>query len=240
MLQCFLRVRAAPWKPDVAGGGLLVIAPHPDDESLGCGAFIATRRRRGQPVHIVWLTDGDSSHTDFDGGPPQLAAKRREEAHAAATALGVPMACRHFLGAPDSQLPHLDPARWNALRAALSDRIDSIKPAIVLVTSDLDGSTEHSAACRLGHEAIEMSSCRPTLRCYLVWAYWNIRQLWRVCRHSKVVHFETADAAAMECRARAIACHKTQKRPRASGAGAPLTDDFLGCLPAHGEFLHSR
>src|SRR5580704_16937481 len=41
---------------------LLVLAPHPDDESLGCGGLIADCQARGQPVYVLILTDGAGSH----------------------------------------------------------------------------------------------------------------------------------------------------------------------------------
>src|SRR5690606_13005283 len=41
-----------------AGARILVVAPHPDDESLCCGGLIATARRAGAEVSIVWITSG--------------------------------------------------------------------------------------------------------------------------------------------------------------------------------------
>src|SRR5437762_1448664 len=46
----------------ISGGRpLLVLAPHPDDESLGCGGLIAESCARGGTVHVVILTDGTRS-----------------------------------------------------------------------------------------------------------------------------------------------------------------------------------
>src|SRR5690606_38092378 len=43
-------------------GPLLVIAPHPDDETLGCGGVIALATCRNVRVHTVFVTDGGASH----------------------------------------------------------------------------------------------------------------------------------------------------------------------------------
>ena len=45
----------------IGPGGLVVVAPHPDDESLGCGGFIAESCQRGQPPMVLVLTDGTGS-----------------------------------------------------------------------------------------------------------------------------------------------------------------------------------
>jgi GlcNAc-PI de-N-acetylase len=44
---------------DLAGPRLLVIAPHPDDETVGAGGAIATARERGWNVTVVFVTSGD-------------------------------------------------------------------------------------------------------------------------------------------------------------------------------------
>ena len=48
---------------DIAGSGTcLILAPHPDDESLGCGGLIAACVAAGRPPLVVVLTDGAGSH----------------------------------------------------------------------------------------------------------------------------------------------------------------------------------
>src|SRR5437762_25173 len=73
------------------GGPLLVLAPHPDDESLGCGGLIAEACGRGQDVHVVILTDGTGSHPNSRAWPRhRLKALREAEAREAVAALGLP------------------------------------------------------------------------------------------------------------------------------------------------------
>ena len=69
-------------------GCLLIVTPHPDDETLGCGAALATAVAVGRKVAIVLCTDGEGSHPNsFRFGPEQLVALRRTEFEKALNAL---------------------------------------------------------------------------------------------------------------------------------------------------------
>jgi len=51
-----------------AARSALVLAPHPDDETLGCGATILRKRAAGTPVHVLIVTDGEpTAHLMRDG-----------------------------------------------------------------------------------------------------------------------------------------------------------------------------
>ena len=74
---------------DLTGNVVLALAPHPDDESLGCGGALALHRAAGDPVKVVFVTDG--ARGDERGEDPRDAyvALRRREAAEACAALGV-------------------------------------------------------------------------------------------------------------------------------------------------------
>jgi LmbE family N-acetylglucosaminyl deacetylase len=85
---------------------LLVLAPHPDDESLCCGGLIAEHHARGHDVHVMVLTDGTGSHPHSREYPPaRLAALRMQEAREAISALGLPEDRIEFLGLRDGHAP---------------------------------------------------------------------------------------------------------------------------------------
>jgi LmbE family N-acetylglucosaminyl deacetylase len=100
-----------PLRPLVASDSILVVSPHPDDESLCCGGLINSARRLGASVAIVWVTLGDGFKWDAmvvekklrprAGAYLDLARQREAEARAAGTALGVPAESFFFLGYPD-------------------------------------------------------------------------------------------------------------------------------------------
>ena len=106
---------AAPQLPAMppldASMRILVVSPHPDDESLCCGGLVATARRIGAQVAIVWVTSGGGFRLDAmvvqKKARPKaadmraLARRRIDEAQYAAEALGVDADQLFFLGYPD-------------------------------------------------------------------------------------------------------------------------------------------
>jgi len=108
-----LPVLAAPGAHD----RLLIVAPHPDDETLCCAGLIAQALRAHAAVAIVWLTAGDGfeldallvEHALWPSGARmrQLGRERLEEAHRAADRLGVARAAQYALGYPDRGLEPL-------------------------------------------------------------------------------------------------------------------------------------
>jgi LmbE family N-acetylglucosaminyl deacetylase len=111
---------AAAAAPAVAAAGLphidaatslLVVAPHPDDETLCCAGVIQRVVRAGGRASVVWITSGDAQRLDLSligrflfGDTAQarrLGAQRMAEARAATALLGVPASGQLFLGYPD-------------------------------------------------------------------------------------------------------------------------------------------
>lgn len=71
--------------PLINGGKILVFAPHPDDETLGCGGTLALLRKNGCSVKVVFVTDGGGAGSLPEGS----VAIRQQEAKAALTALDI-------------------------------------------------------------------------------------------------------------------------------------------------------
>ena len=104
------------------GPGLLVVAPHPDDESLGCGGLIARAVEAGQAVTVAVLTDGAGSHPSSRAYPPaRLAEVRRAELAQALNALGSGRVQAQAFDAPDGRLGEHE-ARAQAWLATLGEK----------------------------------------------------------------------------------------------------------------------
>src|SRR5882762_5052544 len=108
---------------------LLVVAPHPDDEMLAAGGLMQRVLETGGTVRVVYLTDGDGypegvKQLDGHVGPPTAAdfrgygRRRRHEAEAAISRLGLDKSACTFLGFPDGGLCKLMRTYWSERRAA--------------------------------------------------------------------------------------------------------------------------
>lgn len=160
----------APLATILAPGGLLVLAPHPDDESLGCGGTIAAARAAGREVAVVFVSDGAGSHPRSRRfAPPRLAALRAGEAQAALQALGLPPGAGHFLGLPDTAVPESGPAFLTAL-AAIEEVIGAIGAGTLLASWGHDPHCDHQAVHAM---AATLAARHPRLRhlAYMVWGH---------------------------------------------------------------------
>ena len=138
---------------------VLCVAPHPDDEVLGCGGLLTAWAEAGARVHTVILTCGqqgaDPAEAGFDA---ELPARRRQESIAAAAVLGT--AEPLFLEFEDRAL-RCD----HALVAALSQAIAQHQPQALLLPSLSEPHPDHQATALAGLAAA--SQAGPSLRTVL-------------------------------------------------------------------------
>ena len=92
-------------------GAALVLSPHQDDETIGCGLLMAEKTNRGIPVAVAVATDGRAGwHSPTPRpSPNDIAEIRHREWHRALDALGVPRADRFELEFPDGELAIMKP-----------------------------------------------------------------------------------------------------------------------------------
>jgi LmbE family N-acetylglucosaminyl deacetylase len=155
--------------PALAHGPVLILAPHPDDESLGCGGFIAQACARGQPPLVAIVTDGDASHPGSKTHPPaRLAALRREEARLATSLLGLPDENLFFLGLPDSAVP-VQGAAFHRLTGDIVALATRCGAAAILATLRHDPHCDHQATQRAAAEASRITGL-PLIE-YPVWTW---------------------------------------------------------------------
>ncbi|MDP4021450.1 PIG-L family deacetylase [Methylobacterium sp. NEAU 140] len=133
----------------LTGGGLVVVAPHPDDESLGCGGLIAAAREAGRAVRLVVISDGCGSHTQSRLYPPdRLRALRESETLDAVAVLGLDAAAVTFLRLPDAHVPSAGPAA-EAAAAAVARAAAACAAGAVCVTWRHDPHCDHTAAAAI-------------------------------------------------------------------------------------------
>lgn len=131
------------------GGGLVVVAPHPDDESLGCGGLIAAACAEGIPVRLIVVSDGVGSHPNSRRYPPsRLRSLREEETYGAAAELGLGAAAIHFLRLPDRRVPTRG-AEADAASEAIVAAAQEVAAGAVCVTWRHDPHCDHAASASL-------------------------------------------------------------------------------------------
>jgi LmbE family N-acetylglucosaminyl deacetylase len=127
---------AAATLPDVvmpqSGQRVLVFSPHPDDESIGIGGYIAKSIENGADVEIILVTNGD-----FHGNEQVRYAEFKK----ATEILGVPDSNLICLGFPDGKLDNIDPA---VLSVALQSQIEQFNPNIIIYPDVQDANPDHS------------------------------------------------------------------------------------------------
>jgi LmbE family N-acetylglucosaminyl deacetylase len=149
-----------------AAASCLVLAPHPDDETIGCGATIARKRAAGTPVRVVVVADGRSSHRSTFIGPDELARIRADEVVRACRELGVDEADLVRLEFPDESLA----ARSDELFTRLVDEIDRADPEEILVASGRDWHVDHRALNATLRRALRRRPVNRVLE-YPVWLW---------------------------------------------------------------------
>lgn len=221
VMSVLLAARSRPWP--INPGPCLVIAPHADDETLGCGGLIAAKVARGDSVDVAFITDSSGSHPGHPTLTRQkLATRRRQEACAALAELGLAQQRTHFLEAPDGRLDRLTQAEAGDLQGRLAALLASVRPTEVYLPFLGGGSSEHDAAHRLCVAALRAGGFSALVCEYPVWAWWNPLRL----RHQLLRPAENFRHALGPLRARkrrALACHRSQ--------GAAISPDSAPALP---------
>ncbi len=200
----------APVERVTAGAPPLVLAPHQDDELLGCGGLISATVREGTPPVVVFVTDGAMSHPGsrrFDAAA--RVRVRQEEALAACTVLGIGAERVVFLGLPDGNAPH-----GGAAFEAAVERIGEIAARFgcrsVLASWAHDPHGDHVAAHRMA------AATGLTHWSYIVWG-WTLPDDTGLA--DEIPDGVRVDIASwLPLKRRAIAAHRSQH-------GAVFTDD---------------
>jgi LmbE family N-acetylglucosaminyl deacetylase len=150
------------------GRSAVVFAPHPDDETLGCGGTILKKTGAGAEVTIVVMTDGGASHRDFME-PDRLREIREAEAVEASLRLGVPAASVHLLGFADRGLGEARPEA--AERVA--DLLRAVRPGEIYVPYEHDTPADHRVTRAV---VLEASRCLDEVVVYeypvWFWFHW--------------------------------------------------------------------
>jgi LmbE family N-acetylglucosaminyl deacetylase len=143
------------WVPTAAP--VVIVSPHPDDETLGAGGFIASQRSRGIDVAVIAVTDGENAYSNR----PELGNLRKVEQENALECLGVPKQKILRFGLPDSSV--------ESQHSELTERLSCLVSADTYLIAPWKGDfhPDHQA-CGRAAEAVARQS-GATLVSYFFW-----------------------------------------------------------------------
>lgn len=139
-----------------AGERLLVISPHPDDETIACGGYIFLSLQRGASVAVVVVTDGNKRG---------IGDRRHLECRRATAILGIQRSELEFLEFPETKLKG---EREPLVEAALSAAYRRWQPQFLLYPDPLDHHPDHAVVGRLVEEILKKNPGSATAYSYLV------------------------------------------------------------------------
>lgn len=131
-------------------GKVSVVAPHPDDETLGCGGTLLKHKANGDEVHWLIVTSIQEKH----GFAPEAVEARRQEIETVSSMYA-------FDGVYDLNFPtmQLDDIPFSRLIGSISDVFGQVEPDIVYLPFKGDVHTDHQIAFKAAY------SCTKTFRC---------------------------------------------------------------------------
>jgi LmbE family N-acetylglucosaminyl deacetylase len=140
----------------------LIIAPHPDDESIAAGGLLQRAIAAGGEVRVIIATDGDNNPWPVrylkkkvrvsDADCAEWGALRREESRRALATLGVQSTASTFLGYPDRLLTTMARRGDLRVRDAIGSAIESFAPSLLVIPSAFDLHPDHRAIGWFAHD----------------------------------------------------------------------------------------
>lgn len=169
-LHGIANIRAGSIEPKES---LLIIAPHPDDEVIGCAGLIQRSLNKGNDVYVIILTGGEASHNGCCGITSQeLITARRGLAININRKLGIPTKNLFFLDYPDGKISYN-----HQETDKLSRLIKNIHPHAIFIPHKGEGWNDHIQAGNIIRRiTTEMTDIRLYEYCVWFWYYntWKI------------------------------------------------------------------
>ena len=148
----------------------VVVAPHPDDETLGCGGAIALLTQRDIMVHILVISDGTQSHPNSKSHPFNILRLLREaETKEAVRRLGVPSAQLTFLRWPDTAVPHPKSDLFEQAVSECHQHLKQHSPDVIFVPWKNDQHCDHQATWKVIQHSLRRSANSIRQLAYSIW-----------------------------------------------------------------------
>ena len=205
---------------------VLIVAPHPDDETLGCGGAIGLLCRKGYDVKVLTISDGTGSHPNSRKyPPPALQAIRSQETLAALSILGVDRSAITFLQLKDGAIPSVTSPHFAIAKLRCQKYLTKILPDTIFIPWRSDPHPDHRATWQLIQAAILSLGITPQVIEYPIWD-WDPEQQRHTPNLNQISGWRLDIGAVLDRKLQAISTYKSQ-------LGQLIDDDPNGfCLTA--------
>ncbi len=165
----------------IAQSPVLVVAPHPDDETLGCGGALALLNSLNCDVRVLVISDGTRSHPhSLKYAAPKLQKLRESETLAALHLLGLEAKNVTFLGLKDGSIP----TEYESAVARCHAYLAEINPQLIFLPWRYDPHPDHRASWQLIQTALA-SLPQPKIIEYPIWD-WDEEQRGNLPEQAKI------------------------------------------------------
>jgi LmbE family N-acetylglucosaminyl deacetylase len=158
----------------------IVFAPHPDDETLGCGGSIAKKLNEGYDVYVVFVTDGRHSLTQLgvSSGPTPVELKeiRKEEALKATRILGLQEKNLLFFDFEEQTLGKHE----KLVQKRITEVLEDIYPSEIFFPQEKEYNTDHRITNKIVRTAVDISNLRPIEYQYTIAWSFPFYLLWHI------------------------------------------------------------
>ena len=204
-------IQALPILSSAIEGPVLILAPHADDESLGCGGIIAALCEKQVAVHIWLMSDGTMSHPKSrQFSPSQRRAIREAEFCQAAAILGVRPESLKFFRFPDTQVPDTGTVVFDNAVADLSLHLKELQPSYVFAPWRRDPHCDHRATNNMIRACIHATKWSGNFFEYPIWLY-ELAGEGDLPKQDEVISYAFhPDEQQMHKKQLAIQCHASQ------------------------------
>jgi LmbE family N-acetylglucosaminyl deacetylase len=203
---------------------VVIVAPHPDDETLGCGGAISLLCAHGYDVSVLVVSDGTFSHPNSQKYPaPALQSLREQETLDALSILGVNQKAVTFLRLKDGSVPTATFPDFQQAKVLCQSYLQEVVPKTIFIPWRADPHADHRATWQLIQAAI--LDLKMKMKCieYPIWD-WDVQQQRQVSSPDQILGWRLDIRAVLSLKDQAIAVYKSQ-------LGQIIDDDPSGfCL----------
>ena len=165
--QWALEHMAKPYDSDCLKRSAVVFSPHFDDETLGCGGTILKKTRQGAEVRVIFVTDGNASHSRLIS-QPELRFIRSNEARNAARLLGLDARHVIFLDYEERKLSE----RLQPAIEKVTEILQRHRPEEIFLPYSKDPEMDHVVTNRIVLSAARLYGDGMAIYEYPIW-FWR-------------------------------------------------------------------